>query len=82
MNAAFAMATIRFARIAQASLMEIPLLMSAAYAIVIHLMIAFRIVLENMADQPMLTSAESAMTALKMIVSKIALVFVLLLLHL
>ena len=52
--------------------MEIPLLMSAAYAIAIHLMIAFRIALENMAVQPMLTSAESAMTILKMIVSRIA----------
>ena len=73
MNAASAMVTIQFVRIVQVSLMVIPLLMSAAYAIAIHLMIVFRIALENMAVQLMLTSAESAMTALKMIVSRIVL---------
>ena len=72
MIAAFAMATIRFARIAQGFPMEIPLLMNAASAMIIQKMIAFRIALGIMEALPMLTSAASAMTPQKMIASRIA----------
>ena len=47
MIAAFAMATIRFARIAQGFPMEIPLLMNAASAMIIQKMIASRIAMAS-----------------------------------